>query len=161
MGDRCYWQAWVHIEDIDVFKKHVSEYVSFEKDRYCSEYVEIPKFNMVYVMDDQVNYGAFSQCEEAAEEGCRFTVEHGPGGQYGPSAFVGYDKQFYLVYQDIDGRFMIACDRETGDPCSAELKHMKEFMSLRNKLLSDFNTPKGMPFYDWEKLLEIQESEKA
>lgn len=161
MGDRCYWEAWVHIDDIGLFKEEVSECVDFENDGVCSIYVEIPKFNMVYVMDEVVNYGAFSQCEKAAYRGCRFTVEHGPGGEYGPSAFVGYDKQFYLVYQDIDGRFMIACDRETGDPCSTELKHMKEFMALRNKLLSAFNTPKGVPFYNWEKLLEIQESEEA
>lgn len=154
MGDRCQrWQAWVHIEDFEVFMVSMDGHVACEEQpRFDQRYLRFEEYKVVYILDHSVNYGAFTQCEFAAQNKCRFIVEHSAGGDYGPSAFVGWDGKMEVAYLDHDGRLVVAVAPETGIPLEADLESMKKFADMRNKVLDSFSLPKDIKIYDLESL---------
>ncbi len=102
MGDRCYYRAEVRREDLVHFMKILvgEAYESPEEFFKIHKYVADSPF--VEVEIEEINYGGWTQTEEAAKEGLVFRGYHGSGGDYEACSFVALNKKLYSVV-DLDG----------------------------------------------------------
>ena len=102
MGDRCYYKAGVRREDLPRFVEILigETYESVEAFLKVHKYVEDGPFIEVEV--EAINYGGWTETEEAAAEGLVFRGWHGAAGDYSACSFVALDKELYSTI-DLDG----------------------------------------------------------
>jgi len=88
MGDRVYAEVICRAEDAEVF-----EDLGFGEQEYWKE---LPA-GVLFLVDEEANYGHSSSLRELAERGCVFVARHDAGGDYDAARLVSDGKTFSEV----------------------------------------------------------------
>ena len=98
MGDRCYFTATVHNDDLAAFNEILGS------DQWEDKTVGLYGTE---ITDGEANYGYYNHIHMAAEAGLRFYGYSGSGDHYPPLQFAGFEGVFASLVCDQDGNTMV------------------------------------------------------
>jgi len=132
MGDRCYLEMTIRIEDLPKWRKHFGNAFCAEEEKYAIEHHE----PFIQMEESEANYSWWDQRESLAKEDCVFYGRHTEGGEYGGGKFVGVDgKHHYVEYSGFLGDVIVSVQWENGKISTnkADLRKIEAFFKALDK----------------------------
>lgn len=129
MGDRCWLSIRTRAEDAERFFQAFGWGEKFED--WLQDFEQNGKTVSGFL--GEVNYGAQTQLEQAAQAGAVFSGEHGEGGSYGAARFAGIDGKYHEYEVGHDGDPCVELNPKTLTVTAAFKKRLRAAMDAERK----------------------------
>lgn len=132
MGDRCYLEMTIRIEDLPKWRELLNDRFCAEEEKYARENHEF----FIEMEESEASYSWWDERQSAAKAGCVFYGRHTEGGEYGGGKFVGVDgKHHYVEYSSFLSDVVVSVQWENGKISTnkADLRRIEAFFKALDK----------------------------